>query len=84
MALKPQDAAITPPLKWAGGKRWLVPKLQQLFEPYADRRLNAPYGRRVARLSYERDFSKFAPLLCEYKFTCVDFESLRLEPSDFV
>lgn len=35
--------ALTPPLKWAGGKRWLLPILRDLYEPYADRRLVEPF-----------------------------------------
>ena len=34
---------LVPPLKWAGGKRWLVPELQQLWAPYAHRRLVEPF-----------------------------------------
>jgi len=34
--------AVRPPLKWAGGKRWLVPRLRKLYEPYRDRRLVEP------------------------------------------
>ena len=34
--------ALKPPLKWAGGKRWLVPRLRELYEPYRDRRLVEP------------------------------------------
>jgi DNA adenine methylase len=33
---------LRPPLKWAGGKRWLVPHLKKLWEPYRDRRLVEP------------------------------------------
>ncbi len=33
---------VRPPLKWAGGKRWLVPHLHALYEPYSDRRLVEP------------------------------------------
>ncbi len=33
---------IRPPLKWAGGKRWLVPKLRELYAPYRNRRLVEP------------------------------------------
>ena len=31
-----------PPLKWAGGKRWLVPHLRPLWERYSNRRLVEP------------------------------------------
>ena len=34
--------ALAPPLKWAGGKRWLVPRLRELYGPYRDRRLVEP------------------------------------------
>lgn len=32
-----------PPLKWAGGKRWLVPELKALWQPYRRRRLVEPF-----------------------------------------
>ena len=32
-----------PPLKWAGGKRWLVPYLRPIWEPYAEQRLVEPF-----------------------------------------
>ncbi len=32
-----------PPLKWAGGKRWLVPHLKNLWEPHADRGYVEPF-----------------------------------------
>src|SRR5713101_6014301 len=35
-------APLRPPLKWAGGKRWLVPLLRPLWEPYRERRLVEP------------------------------------------
>jgi DNA adenine methylase len=34
--------APKPPLKWAGGKRWLVPRLRELYEPYRTWRLVEP------------------------------------------
>jgi DNA adenine methylase len=37
-------AALTPPLKWAGGKRWLLPVLAPLWAPCADRRLVEPFA----------------------------------------
>ena len=35
---------LPPPLKWAGGKRWLVPRLRSLWRPYRDRRLVEPFA----------------------------------------
>jgi DNA adenine methylase len=37
------DATLDPPLKWAGGKRWLVPRLRELYEPHRHRRLVEPF-----------------------------------------
>jgi DNA adenine methylase len=34
---------LRPPLKWAGGKRWLLPHLAPLWEPYRQRRLVEPF-----------------------------------------
>jgi hypothetical protein len=33
---------LRPPLKWAGGKRWLVPHLKKLWAPHDHRRLVEP------------------------------------------
>ncbi len=33
---------VRPPLKWAGGKRWLVPHIRPLWGPYKRRRLVEP------------------------------------------
>lgn len=35
---------FSPPLKWAGGKRWLVPKLREYWESERDRRLVEPFS----------------------------------------
>ena len=40
-----QESTITPlkpPLKWAGGKRWLVPHLKPLWDKHRHRRLVEP------------------------------------------
>ncbi len=38
-----QPTQLTPPLKWAGGKRWLLPILQQCWDPNAHYRLVEPF-----------------------------------------
>jgi DNA adenine methylase len=35
--------ALKPPLKWAGGKRWLVPRLRRLWSAFRDRRYVEPF-----------------------------------------
>jgi DNA adenine methylase len=35
--------ALPPPLKWAGGKRWQVPRLQTLWKAHSHRRLVEPF-----------------------------------------
>ena len=42
-SLLPNVAEREPPLKWAGGKRWLVPRLRELYEPHRHRRFVAPF-----------------------------------------
>lgn len=34
---------LKPPLKWAGGKRWLVPALSEYWQPHSGRRLVEPF-----------------------------------------
>jgi DNA adenine methylase len=37
------EAAVRPPLKWAGGKRWQIPHLLPLWRPHLRRRLVEPF-----------------------------------------
>ena len=37
------DQQLPPPLKWAGGKRWLIPTLAPLWQPHRHRRLVEPF-----------------------------------------
>ncbi len=34
---------LKPPLKWAGGKRWLIPHLKSLYEPFRKYRIVEPF-----------------------------------------
>src|SRR5205085_11863315 len=37
------ELALSPPLKWAGGKRWLVPRLNELWMQHRHRRFVEPF-----------------------------------------
>jgi DNA adenine methylase len=51
---KPVNPLATPPLKWAGGKRWLVPNLEALWESHATKRYVEPFcGGLAAALGLE-------------------------------
>ncbi len=39
-----KDGGYVPPLKWAGGKRWLVPHLQPIWAKHSERRLVEPFA----------------------------------------
>src|SRR5260370_19599270 len=42
MESTPHGGNLPQPLKWAGGKRWLVPYLEKLWQPHKTRRLVEP------------------------------------------
>jgi DNA adenine methylase len=42
-ATRDRSDALPPPLKWAGGKRWQVPRLQSVWAGHAGRRLVEPF-----------------------------------------
>lgn len=42
-ALSNDEPGLKPPLKWAGGKRWLIPTLLPIWESHKDRRLVEPF-----------------------------------------
>jgi DNA adenine methylase len=35
--------SLNPPLKWAGGKRWLLPQLRSIWSSYSNRRMVEPF-----------------------------------------
>lgn len=43
LALLPRTEQLNPPLKWAGGKRWLVPILQEIWREHCTSRLVEPF-----------------------------------------
>lgn len=43
IAQNEDEASLTPPLKWAGGKRWLVPHLLPIWRGHNTRRLVEPF-----------------------------------------
>jgi len=46
-------------------------------------RFNVPFGR-YAKINFQRDFSQFVPQLRGWRFSCLDFSEIKLNPSDFV
>jgi DNA adenine methylase len=42
-ATPPDGPCLRPPLKWAGGKRWLVPQVRRLWKGHEHRRLVEPF-----------------------------------------
>jgi len=42
LAVRPEVRPLNPPLKWAGGKRWLVPRLRDIWKGHEHRRLVEP------------------------------------------
>lgn len=41
--LMEHEEALSPPLKWVGGKRWQVPLIEPLWRPHAHRRFVEPF-----------------------------------------
>lgn len=86
-----QHTDIRPPLKWAGGKRWLVPHLRPYWARHYHRRpvepfcINVPFGK-YQRINYAttKHFEQYRDVYSQWKFICMDFEHLYVEPEDFI
>ena len=40
----PKDRKLSPPLKWAGGKRWFLPTFKEFWRPFQQYRLVEPFA----------------------------------------
>jgi len=61
---------LRPPLKWAGGKRWLIPKLEKLWKKHSDRRLVEPF---CGGLSVALGLQAEKALLNDVNFAVINF-----------
>ena len=61
---------LRPPLKWAGGKRWLIPELKQLWSQHADLRLVEPF---CGGLSVALGLQAEKALLNDVNFAVINF-----------
>ena len=61
---------LRPPLKWAGGKRWLIPKLAKIWKKHADCRLVEPF---CGGLSVALGLNPEKALLNDVNFAVINF-----------
>jgi DNA adenine methylase len=66
----PDGAGIRPPLKWAGGKRWLVPHLRPIWTPHQKKRLVEPF---CGGLAVTLGLLPEEALLNDFNFHAVNF-----------
>ncbi len=65
-----QGMPLRPPLKWAGGKRWLIPKLEKIWKKYSDYRLVEPF---CGGLSVALGLQAEKALLNDVNFAVINF-----------
>ncbi len=65
-----QVTQLSPPLKWAGGKRWLIPKLAKTWKKYPDLRLVEPF---CGGLSVALGLQAEKALLNDINFAVINF-----------
>jgi DNA adenine methylase len=61
---------LRPPLKWAGGKRWLIPELKQLWQKHSELRLVEPF---CGGLSVALGLQAEKALLNDVNFAVINF-----------
>jgi len=61
---------LRPPLKWAGGKRWLIPKLEKLWKKHPHKRLVEPF---CGGLSVALGLQAEKALLNDVNFVVINF-----------
>jgi len=61
---------LRPPLKWAGGKRWLIPTLEKLWKKHSDKRLVEPF---CGGLSVALGLQAEKALLNDVNFAVINF-----------
>ena len=61
---------LRPPLKWAGGKRWLIPELKQLWSDHSELRLVEPF---CGGLSVALGLQADKALLNDVNFSVINF-----------
>jgi DNA adenine methylase len=70
LPLKHKKVYLRPPLKWAGGKRWQIPRLRELWEPHRHRRLAEPF---CGGLAVTLGLAPFAALLNDINPHLINF-----------
>ena len=61
---------LRPPLKWAGGKRWLIPKLEKIWKKHREKRLVEPF---CGGLSVALGLQAEKALLNDVNFAVINF-----------
>jgi DNA adenine methylase len=65
-----KGSTLRPPLKWAGGKRWLIPKLEKIWKKHSHRRLVEPF---CGGLSVALGLQPDKALLNDVNFAVINF-----------
>lgn len=64
------DSPLTPPLKWAGGKRWLVPRLAELYHGHHKKRFVEPF---CGGMAPSLGLQPYLALLNDFNYHLINF-----------